>query len=291
MLFFITRIFRGINARLITTDNLFLEKIYKACFALSIVLYRRFRFASVKHPVVVIDNYDQTIKMKIDRTRSMGAAIFWTGFHEFREFIFLHHFLKPNMVFVDVGANQGEYALFAAKRLSNGTVVAFEPLPSILSHLYENIKLNGFDNIIVFEKGVSDKQQSLVIHELDGNNEGMATVFPGDRVVGKSFEIQLERIDDIFSQTGLTRLDFMKFDIEGSELSALKGSVAVINKFRPVIMVEVSVKTYEAAGYKIQDVLEFFDQLGYDYFSIGKGGKLVPCKQLPVFANIIFKPR
>lgn len=283
-------LFRSINSKLITIDSSFLEKLLKVSLFFSLLLYRKLPKPNRRTPVL-INNFDSSIRMMIDRSRSMGSAIFWTGFHEFREFLFLHRYLKSDMVFVDIGANQGEYALFAAKRLTAGKVVAFEPLPSMLKLLYENIKLNRFENIQVFEKGLSDKEQTLVIHEVEDAHEGLATIFLGDRVSKKSFSIQLARLDDLFAQTGLGKLDFIKIDIEGAELSALRGSEGLIRKYNPTVMVEINEKTFAAAGYKIQDVLDFFDQLGYTSYSIGKGGKLEACKQLPVFANIVFRPK
>lgn len=290
MLFFITRIFRGINARLINTDNLILEKVYKVCFALSIVFYRRFRFASVKQSVVIIDNYDQTIKMKIDRTRSMGAAIFWTGFHEFREFIFLHHFLAPDMVFVDVGANQGEYALFAAKRLVKGSVLAFEPLPSIRTLFQENIALNQFNNIQVVDKGLADGDASLTIHEIEDRHEGLATVYLGDRKSKQAYTIQLIALDDFINAQSVRRVDIIKIDIEGGELKALQGSKATIEKFKPVVMIEINEQTYTAAGYQVADVANFFKALHYRPYEIMKRGRLSPIDTLPAFGNIVYKP-
>lgn len=280
-------IFRSINSKLVTVDSSVLERLLKVSLLLSLILYRRLPRPNKLSPVQ-INNFDSSIRMVIDRSRSMGAAIFWTGFHEFREFLFLHRYLKKDMVFVDIGANQGEYALFAAKRLVNGTVVAFEPLPSILKVLRKNIHLNQYKNILVVEKGLSDKEQSITIHEVDDVHEGLATIFLGDRVSKESYEIQLVRLDDVFEKTGLTKIDFIKIDIEGAELSALKGSAELINRHKPVVMVEINEKTYQAAGYKIQDVFDFFYQFGYSPFTIGSRGKLVSCKNLPVFANIVF---
>lgn len=288
MISIIPKFFRGLNAKLIRVDNIVVEKLLKIFLALSVVVYRRSKKSNVSD-VCVIDNFDGNIRMKIDRSRSMGAALYWTGFHEFREFAFLHRYLKSNMVFVDIGANQGEYALFAAKRLIYGTVLAFEPLPSIREVFIENISLNGFKNIQVFDFGLSDKPGTLMIHEIEDTHEGLATLYLGERKSKQSFAVQLQSFDKILETTHLTRLDFIKLDIEGGELKALQGSIGAISKFKPVIMVEINEQTYRAAGYSKGEVSAFFEKLGYKAYEIRKRGELIACQQLPDFGNIIFK--
>src|SRR6185436_18429846 len=99
---YISRLFRRFNSRLIYTDNVVVEKCLKVVLFVSSMVYRRQLKSKRKSTVLMIENFDSTIRMEVDISRSMGCAIYWTGFHEFREFIFLHRFLKPHMVFVDV---------------------------------------------------------------------------------------------------------------------------------------------------------------------------------------------
>lgn len=283
---------RSVNSRLVTVDNVVLEKVLKIFFALSIFLYRNFgKRKPAGDPVVEIDNFDGSIRMSIDRSRSMGAAIFWTGFHEFREFLFLHRFLTRTMVVIDVGANQGEYALFAARRVTQGKVVAFEPLPTILHVLYKNVSLNNFKNIQIFEMGLSDAEGYFEIHEIDDAHEGLATAYPGKRKSKSVHKIVLRTLDDVIREQAIERVDFIKIDIEGGELKALKGSLETLKRFRPAVMAEINAETYAAAGYTVNDVGSFFQELGYDAYTIGKRGILVRCGTLPLFGNIVFKPQ
>src|SRR5690554_1400204 len=119
----LARFFRWNNSKLITSGSSITEKLHKIVFIVSVLIYRALmpRLPDKQCPVT-IGNFDTDLKLRVDRCRAMGSALFWTGFHEFREFQFLHRHLRTDMVFVDVGANQGEYTLFAAKRVSNGSV-------------------------------------------------------------------------------------------------------------------------------------------------------------------------
>lgn len=281
-------LFRSINARLIGTENILFEKILKIFYGLSVAVFRHQRTKEHHPAVVIINNFDRTIKMKIDRSRSIGASLYWTGFHEFHELIFLNRFLKKDMVFVDVGANQGEYTLFAAKRAAR--VLSFEPLTSMRNVLNENVALNGFRNVDVFESGLSDRAGSLEIHEVENMDEGLGTLYLGNRKSKRSFTIPLQSLDDVAQERSLSRVDFIKMDIEGSELKALQGSERVIQKFKPVVMIEINEETYQAAGYSTNDIDAFFKKLNYIPFLVGKRGRLKACTELPFFGNVIFRP-
>lgn len=287
----LARFFRWNNSKLITTDNLIVEKILKIFLFLSLIVYRRATPSSAGRSCpVIIHNFDADLKLRVDRCRAMGSALFWTGFHEFREFQFLHRYLKRDMVFVDIGANLGEYSLFAAKRLTGGKVLAFEPLTSIRAVLEENIQLNGFDNIRVFPFGLSSREQMLTIHEFEDVHEGLATFFPGDRKSKSAKQVELKRMDDVLSSYDPGRIDFVKIDIEGGELNALKGCQSMIEKYRPIFMVEINEETYRAAGYGVNDVLHFFAEVGYKPYEIRKRGAIARCEKLPKFDNIVFVP-
>ena len=285
------RFFRWSNSKLIVTDNFIASKILKIVFYLSLLVYRRSRPSAVGVSCKeIIDNFDSDIKLHIDRSRSMGSALYWTGFHEFREFLFLHRYLKPDMIFVDVGANLGEYSLFAAKRLSKGKVLSFEPLPSIRKVFEENVRLNGFNNIDVYPFGLSAVPETMPIHEFEDVHEGLATFYPGERH-GKTISVELKRLDDVVIQGGFRTIDFIKMDIEGGELKALEGSRLVIERFRPAFMVEVNAVTYQTAGYATEDVFDFFNTVSYRPYTIEKQGRIEMVGDIPRFANILFMPQ
>ena len=288
----LARFFRWNNAKLITTNNLVVEKLRKVLLVLSLVAYRTSTPASGGNSCpVVIRNFDGNLKLHIDRCRAMGSALFWTGFHEFREFQFLHRYLKPEMVFVDVGANLGEYTLFAAKRLAAGKVLAFEPLSSMRSVLEENIRLNDFKNIRVFPFGLSSEEETLTIHEFEDVHEGLATFFPGSRKSKSSVAVPLRRLDDILLNENPGRVDVVKIDIEGGELKALQGCRSTIEVYGPAFMVEINEVTYKTAGYTPKEILDFFLNVNYQAWEIERRGSIRKCHALPAFGNIIFMPQ
>jgi FkbM family methyltransferase len=284
-------IFRSVNSHIITTQTVWVRKFLKVFFLLTTKV-RRFQKLGGPSSFYTISNFDSDLKLKIDRARSMGASLYWTGFHEMRELIFLNRFLKADMVALDVGANLGEYTVFMAKRLRKGKVISFEPLKKNLVLLEENVKLNRFDNVVISNLGLSDSSEQIEIHELeDEMNEGLATIHLGERKSKMSYPVQLELLDSLVDSFDMKRIDFIKMDIEGAELKALKGSIETIRKFKPLVMVEISDVTYQAAGYSKVDIHHFFKTLQYVPYHVDKNGRLASLSQLPEFGNVIYAPR
>jgi len=284
----LAKLLRSMNARLVGEDNWITEKFLKIFYGTS-VFFHRLELGS-RNRFVVIENFDRTLKLKINTSWSMGFSIYWSGFHEFHEFLFLNKFLKKDMVFVDIGANLGEYSLFAAKRLADGKVLAFEPMPKMYALLEENKALNQFDNIVILKYGLSAQEGMLPIHEIENAHEGLSTFFPGNQKSRTITNVPLKVFDAEVDSLGIERIDFIKIDIEGSELSALKGAIKSIQKFKPLVMVEINQQTYGLAGYSIDDVYSFFADISYTPFAITKTGALVSTTRKPVLENIVFKP-
>ncbi len=284
----IANFLRSMNARLVGDNHWIGEKFLKVFYAISIAMHR-FGVGN-SNRFIVLKNFDRTLKLKINTAWSMGFSIYWSGFHEFHEFLFLNKFLNKDMVFVDIGANLGEYSLFAAKRLSSGKVLAFEPLPKMYALLEENKALNSLDNITVFKYGLSEYESILPIHEIEDAHEGLSTFFPGAQKSRAVTNVPLKIFDKEFESMDAQRIDFIKVDIEGSELTALKGAVKSIQKFRPMVMVEINKQTYAKAGYSVDDVYNFFSGLSYSPFEITRTGSLKKSTRKPVLDNIVFKP-
>lgn len=240
--------------------------------------------------MLLIDNLDGDARFFIDPSRNMGASIYWTGYHELHELLFLARHLKSNMVFIDAGANIGLFTVWAARRVNSGKVIAFEPVPTMADWLSRNIEINYLNNVIVERCGLSDHEGILPIYEIESSHEGLSTLYPGALQRSRVTDVPVRRLDDLFPAYNLDRLDFIKIDIEGGELPALRGAEELIQKFRPVVMAEINEGTYASAGYKPSDVYEFFRKLKYKPHSIDRIGcteaELVPS----TFNNIVFIP-
>jgi len=231
-----------------------------------------------------------------DLAEHMGSQIFFRGAYSGGQLKILRRLLDQDSVFVDAGANQGEFTVCAASVIADGTVHAFEPVPNVRQHLERNLEANGFTNVVIQSVGLSDASADEVpIYGADSTfhdgtqHIGLPTLF---RVSGRSEAlalIALRRLDDVLPDH--QRVNVIKIDVEGAEWAVLKGAEATIARERPAIIFEANEETYEAAGYSMSDVFEWMRARGYDLRVIDAAGGLHSLNGEPRFCNILGLPK
>ena len=173
-----------------------------------------------------------------------SLCLYVCGSFEPNEFAFLDRVLRPGMVFVDVGANDGYYTLFAARRVgSSGRVVAAEPSSRERAHLQRNLGRNGLDNVSVVPAAIGAAVGVADLHLAHGVHAGHNTLggFAHDDVVRASLErVPVEPLDAVVARLGLARVDFVKIDVEGAEASVIAGAHAILTTMRPVLLMEIN---------------------------------------------------
>ena len=226
------------------------------------------RYYPVKSGLTAIHNFDGDLTIGLDRASIVSSEIYWKSYHSGHIAKFLKDYLRPDMTFVDVGANIGALTLVAAKRLAKGRVLAFEPVPQIFEQLSRNVALNDLSRVTLFNIGLFDRAGSLPMYRKQDIqfgliNEGVPSLFSneGDR---EEVTVPLRRFDDVAHEFGLEHLDVMKIDVEGAEAMVLRGAEASIRRFRPVIITEPSEENFRRAGYTADDLISYLRLLEYD---------------------------
>ena len=139
---------------------------------------------------------------------------------------------KENDIVVDAGANMGHISIFFSKQVGkNGKVYCFEPDKFNINMLNKNIQLNTdlTDNILI-EDLLLWNENTIIDFEEAGTAGSSAVWFSGKNNLVKK---QAVTLDSWAKERKLTRLDFIKMDIEGAEIEALDGAVEVIKQFSP----------------------------------------------------------
>lgn len=245
--------------------------------------------------LVTISNFMYNIKMRVDKYSYMGGAIYWCGFHHINELLFLRTFLKSDMTFVDVGANQGEFTLYACSKLTKGKVLAFEPTSYQLGLLRTNIELNHFNNVEVNNYGLYQEEAKLEVYTSydtsihSGTNEGLSSLYKSETRQEIEEVIDLKVFDTEYYEK-LSRVDVVKIDVEGAELFVLKGMINSLKKFKPLLLIEMNKKTFQDAGYTMGDVVHFLEDLNYKPYKLFRGNIYqISSNELVDFSNIVFK--
>lgn len=121
--------------------------------------------------------------------------------------------------FVDIGANVGAYTVFAALAGGRGArVLAVEPNRRVLDRLRVNVAANGLANVDIAEVALGDADGEAEF-AVDRHNMGQSSLLVGQRGAGtcEVVRVRVRRLADLLAETGFTRIDVLKIDVEGYE--------------------------------------------------------------------------
>ena len=186
--------------------------------------------------------------------------------------------LRSGQMALDIGANYGVFTkLFSEVVGAHGSVLAFEPVPETFRTLKAGVKRFQLDNVRVINQAVSDHVGSASM-TIPPNSDGAGDCLYQARIdtassSANAFEVRTLTIDSL----QLTRVDFIKIDVEGHELEVLRGGRATIDEYHPALLVEVTSRR----------TVEFIcEEMGY-----ASSVTVSPSNQLFIFGEIGFALR
>ena len=139
--------------------------------------------------------------------------------------------LKNDTYFIDAGSYTGDTleAFVQYTKGNFGRVICLEPVKKNVDILQETIKKMCVEDIDILEIGASDRKQVLYFDSKSGMSA--RTSQTGD------IRVNCDSIDNICEAEKYEHIDFIKMDIEGAEVSALKGAKRVIQKYHPILAI------------------------------------------------------
>jgi len=236
-------------------------------------------------------------RVECDIRDHVQRHIYFQGVYEPIEAYLFSQLASPGNVVIDAGANIGQYTLLASAAVGpTGTVHAFEPVPQNFVRLQKNISINGKTNVRLNRNALwhatADLQFGLPAG--DGPNDGSYSAGAVADSIAPVVSASAVRFDDYARDNGVNRVDLVKMDIEGAELSALLGMAEVLQRDRPTILMEVNRSACFSLGYDPQDLWEFLVlRLGYTAWQIGHSAtswRPVPDPANISQANVLFSP-
>ena len=188
--------------------------------------------------------------------------------------------LRRDGVVFDVGAHAGQFTKLFARYVPEGQVYAIEPASYARAILRFVVWVRGLGNVAILPiaLGAEPRLERLNIPIKDTGSIGFGLSHlgpPEPRWQRVATEIVAQTtIDELAAALALDRLDFIKADIEGSEMRLLVGARQSIARFRPRLLIELSAAHLARAGDTPADAFAFLAALGYAAFSVRPDGSL-----------------
>ena len=183
---------------------------------------------------------------------------------------------------IDVGANKGQFSLFIRGLFPDAQIIAFEPIPTAAN---KACRLFRADPMFSLPTGSAPNRAGLALGESSGRSilhlsqradsssllpitDLQSRLFPRTEKVG-TIEIEVARLSEVIDSASIKSPSLLKIDVQGSELSVLKGAGAVLTDF-DYVYVECSRRTLykgqaledDVAGYLTAHGFTFVDRFG-----------------------------
>lgn len=193
--------------------------------------------------------------------------------------LFLRRWIRPGAVVLDVGANIGTYTVPLARLVGpSGRVVAFEPNRPTCACLRQNVRQNHLRNVHIVRAAVGEcpGQAELVVNRANFGEVHLAPTSGGN---GDRTTVVVTTLDSEVERLKLPRVDYIKIDVEGFELAALRGAVRILAS-NPRLVVQTEIVPAHAAryGFDAKDMAAFFADFGYTPHACDETGRMHPVK-------------
>ena len=229
------------------------------------VLKRRFLMARVPR---------YGFHMRVVTQDVVGRHIYKYGVHEreITEFLCREIDFRDGDAAIDVGANIGWYSLIL-NRIADGKdvrIVSFEPDPENYTLLTENLERNDASRVTPVQRAVADQAGTMTLHLFNDKNRGRHSLLPIN--AGESIDIETITLDRFWQAAAMgdRRPAFIKMDIEGFELVALRGAHAVLGRC-PFVMLEYSPRYMRAGGLEPAELFQLMAGHGHAPYRLENG--------------------
>jgi FkbM family methyltransferase len=201
----------------------------------------------------------------------IARDVCFTGYYEPQETALLRALLPAGGTCVDVGANWGYFTLLAAHQTGpSGRVLALEPDPVCFAALRRNIDRNDLRHVVAVPYAAVQGPGLVpfVGGDIESGNSGLARVVGSDEP-GATLRVPGCALDALLDGHGLSEVDVMKIDVEGSEVHALRGLADTIATQRVrAILIELHPAALARAAVSVATLFSPLEAAGYVGYTI-----------------------
>ena len=186
----------------------------------------------------------------------------------------LGQWVHPGDTVLDIGAHIGFFTLFLSRLVEpGGHVFSFEPCPTNRRLLEKNIEVNHRQNVTVVPAAVGDRSGPVSFF-LNPENSGDHHIHARGEET-PSLEVESIRLD-AYPPLQETAVPFIKMDIQGAELQALKGMAELLDRNAPLrILMEYWPAGLKRAGTDPLNLLEFLFARGFRVFHLNEADESI----------------
>ncbi len=206
-------------------------------------------------------------------TRDLHASVFAIhGYFDWRVVAVASFLCRKGDTIVEVGANVGTETLAFADIVGReGRVHAFEPFPDNLRQLREVVSAGGLSQVRIVASAVSDRAGTLAFSPppdgWSGSGHLVSSADHGDR---ETITVETVPLDSQFGAADHVR--FLCIDAEGAEATILRSGSALLDRDKPVVIVEAEDSLLRRFGSSLAELKAQLESHGYLVRRIGRLG-------------------
>lgn len=229
------------------------------------------------------------LRFKVKTEDVVGRHIYKYQVHEpvMSQFLVEHLKIEPGDVVIDIGANVGWYSLLLARLApDDAKIFAFEPDPLNFELLEHNIRLNKTTKITAIQKALAAEDGIQTLYQHDSNNLGRHSLLHLQD--GNAVDVKATSLDKFWNENDLgSRVPrFIKIDIEGYELVALRGGGEVLRRC-PALLCEYSPDYMRQGGLDPADLIDLLVGHGFRPHAITTTGlEAIAAETLPALTQV-----
>lgn len=221
-----------------------------------------------KKDLWIVISYLESHRILVNTREIIGWKVFfWGEYERATNEIIREHVGKGDTV-VEAGSNIGTETILLSKLVGEtGKVYAFEPVPSVYSILKANTALNFMEHNVQVEPlclGAENTEVELYLLPQDFPNQGMSSKLKHSKS-DASIRVEQLTIDDYMEINKISKIDFIKMDVQGGEKDILLGGIGTIKKHRPKIFLEAG-----DGWSSLRDLYDLLIGLNYRVYHIGR---------------------
>jgi FkbM family methyltransferase len=208
-----------------------------------------------------------------------GHSTYVIGAYENDFIAVMRRYLHDGDTCVDVGAHLGYYCLLMSKMAGpTGHVISFEPVPTNMSVLKENVALNNITNVELVNSALGERPGKGYLICPENFELSWTPSIRGYNVEGvrNSINVPMDTLDG-FLQRGGHKPTVIKIDVEGAELDVLNGAVETLRTVRPTVLLEI----HGWGDATSEQIVALFSSVGYRTSVTGTRGHEAFCVAVP----------